>query len=118
MPRKKKHEYEEDLYEDISSSSQPIPQKKTVIDYADNYGNFIFKNISKIIKGIAFAVAAAIIIVFAVIAFLLIKLDSFFVVVAIGLGIVGIILAAICLFLIYGLGHIISQNDEILRRMK
>ncbi|MBQ3816990.1 MAG: hypothetical protein II802_01810 [Clostridia bacterium] len=118
MPKRKNYDYGDDLYEDISSSSQPVEESKSFFEYADTYGNFIFRNISKIIKGIAFAVAAIIIIMFVVIAFLLIKLDSFFIVIGIGLGIVGIILAGIFLFLIYGLGHVISQNEEILQKMR
>ena len=40
-----------------------------------------------------------------------------FAVVAVGVFIVGIVLSIIILFLIYAVGHLISQNNEIIRRL-
>ncbi len=44
-------------------------------------------------------------------------LDKIFAVVAVGVFIVGIVLSIIILFLIYAVGHLISQNNEIIRRL-
>ena len=106
-----------DFYEDISSSSTPIAPKRTFKSVTVSYENGIFKNIGKIIKALAFIVSIGIFVLAAVLAAALIMLDKFFIVVAIGVIIIGAVLAAIALFLIYGMGHIITQNDEILRRL-
>lgn len=106
-----------DFYEDISSSSTPTVPKRTLKSVTVSYENGIFKNIGKIIKVMAFIVSIGIFALAAVLAAVLIILDKFFVVIAIGIIIIGAVLAAITLFLIYGTGHIITQNDEILRRL-
>lgn len=107
---------EEFLFEDISSSS--IPKSKSSLKaVTENYGNGIFKNLDRIIKAISFIVAIAIVLIFAAIAVVLVMLDKIFAVVSVAVFIVGIILALISLFLIYALGHLISQNNEIIKRL-
>lgn len=119
MLLKRKKAPRDESFEDISSSSVPIrPELPFYKKFVSGFGDYIFKNLSEIIKGIAIAVSAAIVLIFIIIAFLLIKLDSFFVAIAIGVIIVGIIIAAITLFLIYALGHMIAQNQEILEKLK
>lgn len=104
------------LFEDISSSS--IPRTGSGVKAAaENYGNGIFKNLDKIIKAIAFIVSLVILLVFAAIGAVLILLDKIFLIVAVAVFIVGIILSAIVLFLIYAVGHLISQNNEIIKRL-
>lgn len=103
-------------YEDISSftgKERSASPKKI----ATKYGNGIFKNISGIIKVIAFLISIFVLLLFGAVAVFLAVMDSFFIPISIGIFIVGIILSAISLFLIYGTGHIIAQNDEILRRL-
>ncbi len=48
---------------------------------------------------------------------MLIMLDKIFAIVAVAVFILGIILSVISLFLIYAIGHLISQNNEILKRL-
>ena len=58
-----------------------------------------------------------ILLVFAAVAAVLIMLDKIFAIVAVGVFIVGIVLSIIILFLIYAVGHLISQNNEIIKRL-
>ena len=104
------------MFEDISSSS--IPKTKSSLKaVTENYGNGVFKNLDKIIKAISFIVAIGILLIFVAIAVVLVMLDKIFAVVSVALVIVGIILAIISLFLIYATGHLISQNNEIMKRL-
>lgn len=107
---------EDFLFEDISSST--IPKSKSSLRMVtENYGNGVFKHLDKIIKAISFIVAIAILLVFAAAAAVLVMLDKIFAVVSVAFFIVGIILALISLFLIYAVGHLISQNNEIIKRL-
>lgn len=107
---------------DISSSSTPknIKTKKAKAENpVSSYGNALFKNLGTIVKVISFIVAMALILLVFAVAFLLLKVfDSFFTPIAIGIVIVGTIIAAFTFFIIYGIGHAICQNDEILRRLR
>ena len=121
-------------FEDISSYSKKKAAAKKVADKAndvihsepvekvvkaiDNYGNGAEKYIDKIIKVLAFVVALGILMIFAAVATILVIIDKFFMLIAIGIGILGLVISLICLFLIYGTGHIIAQNNEILKRLK
>lgn len=107
---------EEFLFEDISSSSLP-KSKSSLKAMTENYGNGVFKHLDKIIKAISFIVAIAILLVFAAIAVVLVMLDKIFAVVSVAVFIVGVVLALISLFLIYAVGHLISQNNEIIKRL-
>lgn len=104
------------LFEDISSSTVPAG-RKSLKSVADSYGNGVFKHLDKIIKVIAFVVSLLIFLVFAAVAAVLFMLDKIFTVVAVGVLIAGIMLALMLLFLIYAIGHLISQNNEIMRRL-
>ena len=75
------------------------------------------RHIDGVIKTISFIVAIIIAVVFFGIAALLVMLDPSFKVIAIAVLVVGIVLSLITLFLIYGIGHIITQNKQILRRL-
>ena len=75
------------------------------------------RHLDKVIKAISFIVALLVAAVFFIIAAIVVTLDASFKFIALAIVIVGIILALICLFLIYGLGHIITQNKQILRRL-
>ena len=44
-------------------------------------------------------------------------LDKIFAIIAVAVFAVGIILAIIALFLIYAIGHMISQNNEIIKKL-
>ena len=108
------------IYEDISSSSKGYKYKsklKQIPKSLDKYGDGALTKIDKVIKIISFVVAISIALVFALIAIALLLIDKVFLLLAIGVLIIGIALALIALFLIYGLGHIITQNNEILKRL-
>ena len=107
---------EDFLFEDISSSSLP-KSKSSLKTVTQNYGNGVFKHLDKIIKAISFIVAIGILLIFAAAAAVLVMLDKIFAVIAVAVFIVGIILALISLFLIYAVGHLISQNNEIIKRL-
>ena len=108
--------YSDESFEDISSST--IPKTKSSLKaVTENYGNGVFKHLDKIIKAISFIVALMILLVFAAVAAVLIMLDKIFAIVAGGVFIVGIVLSIIILFLIYAVGHLISQNNEIIKRL-
>lgn len=110
-----------------TSEEKPIlPDKKelkkkakkaldTVI--AKEYANKSITHIDKVIKTISFIVAAFVLLVFAAAALVLFLLDKAFTVIAVGILAVGIIFALIFLFIIYGIGHIITQNNEILKKL-
>lgn len=104
------------MFEDISSSSLP-KTKNSLKAVSQNYGNGVFKHLDKIIKAISFIVSIGILLVFAAVAAVLVMLDKIFAVVAVAVFIVGIILSLMVLFLIYAVGHLISQNNEILKRL-
>ena len=121
---KRKDEYDYDFefasFEDINSSFVQEPTKKNPLDYI-KYGlgkfeDFFLNNLGKIIKIISFVVAVAILLVFLGIGIVLSMLDKFFVFIAVILFILGLIVAAISMFIIFGLGQVICQNDEILKK--
>jgi len=104
---------ENNRFEDISSST---PKERLNLS-AKAYSEGAFKNIDKVIKAIAVIVAVCIFLLFAAVAAVLFLFDSIFLILSIGLLIFGIILSLITMYLIYGIGHIISQNKEILKRL-
>ena len=107
---------EDFLFEDISSSTIP-KSKSSLRTVTENYGNGVFKHLDKIMKAISFIVAIGILLIFAAVAVVLVMLDKIFAVVSVAVFIVGIILALISLFSIYAVGHLISQNNEIIKRL-
>ena len=107
---------EDFMFEDISSSSLP-KTKSSLKAVSQNYGNGVFKHLDKIIKAISFIVSLGILLMFAAVAAVLVMLDKIFAVVAVVVFIVGIILSLMVLFLIYAVGHLISQNNEIIKRL-
>lgn len=107
---------EDFMFEDISSSSLP-KTKSSLKAVSQNYGNGVFKHLDKIIKAISFIVSIGILLMFAAVAAVLVMLDKIFAVVAVAVLIVGIILSLMVLFLIYAVGHLISQNNEIIKRL-
>lgn len=114
------YEFEFESFDDISSSVFEEPVKKSPLDYI-KYGfgkfeDFFLNNLGKIIKIISFVVAVAILLFFLAIGIVLSMLDKFFVFIAIILFILGLIIAAISMFIIFGLGQVICQNDEILKK--
>lgn len=118
------------VYEDISSTSpEPVVDaaKKTkraakkaakvAKRAADSYANATFKNIDKAIKIIAFVVAASFFLVFLLGAAVLYLMDKSLIFLCALILVLGAAISLIFLFLIYGIGHIISQNKEILKKL-
>ena len=60
--------------------------------------------------------AIAILLLFIAAAVILYVLDKMFMILSAVILAIGIVIALISLFLIYGLGHIITQNNEILKK--
>lgn len=104
------------VYEDISSSTSKNMSIK-ISNASNAYARGASRHIDKVIKAISFIVAVGIFLIFLAVAAVLVFLDRSFYVIALGVLVLGIIMALISLFLIYGIGHIISQNNEILKRL-
>jgi len=114
----------ESVYEDISSHSPNFVRdtaKKTgkaVKKATDSYGNGAFKNIDKIIKVIAFVLCLSNLAIFAgAAAFLYFFIDKSFLLYSALILLVGIAVSIVILYLVFGLGHIISLNKEILKKL-
>lgn len=126
-------------YEDISSSSKPKSSMENVIrktekitrtaakntkkavstakKLSDDYGEFSFKNIAGMIKIIAFVVSISVALLFLIAAAIVFILDKTLFFLSALILLFGFAIALISLYLIYGLGLLISQNKEILRRL-
>lgn len=104
-------------FEDISSSTS---KKKTAVtnDEMGDFAQRAFSNMDKVLKVIAFIVAIGIFIVFTAIAAVVAYLDKSFILISIGIIAVGAVLALISLFFIYGIGQVISQNNEIIKHLR
>ncbi len=111
-----KNKENEIVYEDISSSS-PKGKIKQMNSAVKAYGNGASTHIDKVIKAISFIVAIGVFLIFTAIAAVLVMMDQVFTMIAIAVFIVGVILSLITLFLIYGLGQVITLCKEILRRL-
>lgn len=107
-------------YEDISSSSGKRPKKtaEQISKSVEQYGNGIFKHLGNIIKAISFLVAFGIFGLCLFVGFYLYSKDKSFATISLAIIIAGIVIALMVMFLIFGLGHVICQNNEILRRLK
>lgn len=103
-------------YEDIEATLKQT-NKRHKRKSSKSYENASLGHIDKVIKAISFIVAIGVLLLFAAVAALLYMLDKIFSPIAIAVFIIGIVLALIFLFIIFGIGHIITLNKEILRRM-
>ena len=75
---------------------------------------FKIKNIDKIVKVISFVISIAILVAFVFIAVVLAMFDKFFMIISIVILILGLIISLINLFILYGMGHILTQNNKII----
>lgn len=102
--------------EDIVSTS-PAAKKAAANKPVERYGKGIAKGLGNIIKAISFLVAFAVLALFFVAAYLLYTRDPLFTAISIAIIIVGVIVATIIMFLIFAMGQIICQNNEILKKL-
>ena len=100
--------------EDISSTSVEFRAKKNPVMA---YSSGLYKNLGNVIKAIAFVIAFAVIIVGFVVAFFLFSKTSFSIVLSLAAIIIFTLIAACVLFPLFGLGHILCQNNEILKML-
>ncbi len=111
-------------FEDICSVSSAEKRRRTVKKAAKAVGGTVsgyskvgISHMDKIIKAIAILLSLTVFLIFVAAALLVVYLDKSFTAIAIAIGVVGVIISFIILFLIYGLGQVISQNNEILKRL-
>ena len=117
-----------DDFVDISSSSpkskksnvgKEVGKKvgKKVGQCVEKYGNGLFKHMGGIIKFIAFLICFSIIIVSFFAAYFFYSNSTFGKTLSLSIIGGGTAVALIFLFMIYGVGHIVSQNNAILTRL-
>ncbi len=100
--------------EDISSTSKEFRARRNpVMAYTEG----LYKNLGNIIKIIAFVVAFAIIILSLVAAFILFSKTAFSMALGLAMIIFGTVIAACVFFPLFGIGHILLQNNEILKTL-
>lgn len=100
--------------EDISSVSAEYRAKNNPVLA---YSNGLYKNLGNIIKAIAFLLSFVIIILGFVIAFFLFTKTTLSIAITLAIVIVFTIISAIIFFPLFGLGHILCQNNEILKAL-
>lgn len=103
-----------DFIEDISSTSPEFRAKRNPVMA---YGNGLYKNLGNVIKVIAFVLGFGLIILSLVLAFFLFNKTSFGIALALAVIIFGTIAAACIFFPLFGLGHLLCQNEEILKML-
>lgn len=79
---------------------------------------FKINNIDKIIKIISFVISIAILLAFIAVAVVLVLVDEIFMIVSVAVLILGLIISLINLFILYGMGHILTQNEKIIGYLK
>ncbi len=100
--------------EDISSTSVEFRAKKNPVMA---YTSGLYKNLGNVIKAIAFVLAFLIIIIGFVVAFFLFSKTAFSIAISLA-AIVAFTLIAACIFFpLFGLGHILCQNNEIMKML-
>lgn len=97
--------------EDISSTSKKVENPAMI--YADG----IYKNLGNVVKAISFILCIGIIILSFIVAFFVFSKTAFSIALSLCIIIFGTVLAAIVFFPIYAVGHIVCQNNEILKRL-
>ena len=99
--------------ENISSKSKNLNFK----DPVDLYGKFVYKNLGRVIKFTAYVVAILTFAAGLAFVFLIGLKQVKYIIVALAVLLISAALALIEFFIIYGIGHVIDQNNEILKRL-
>lgn len=105
--------FNKDTMQNISSKSKGFVFK----DPIDLYGSFLHRNLGKVIKLVAYVVGIVTFLFGLVGAYFIGSKQFKFVIIAIAVILVSAIFALIEFFIIYGLGHIIEQNNEMMNRL-
>ncbi len=105
-----------DDMQDISSTSKEFRERNA--DLKTVYKKGLFKNIGNIIKAISFIIAFGIIALSFVLAFFLFSMDVLYMAIATAIVLFGTFTALIVMFLIYGLGQLLCQNEELIKIMR
>ena len=100
--------------EDISSTSAEYRARKNPVNA---YTGGLYKNLGNVVKVISFVLGFGVIILSLVVAFFLFNKTSFGIVLSLAAIIFGTIMAACVFFPLFGLGHILCQNNEILKML-
>ncbi len=98
-------------FEIITDQEEPVIKESMLSRFADT---FRINNIDKIIKVISFIISIAILLAFILVAVVLVLFDEIFMVISVAILILGLIISLINLFLFYGMGHILTQNQKII----
>ena len=99
--------------ENVNSKSKNFKMK----DPVDLYGKLLYRNLGKTVKFIAYVVAIITLLAGIVATVFIAKSYSGFLVIGFALLLLCAIIAFIEFFIIYGIGHVIDQNNEILKRL-
>ncbi len=124
MPNENNDNQNSTQFEDIISSSTPKSHSAvsniadTAQEIISDYGEGIYKNLGNIIKFIAFLICFTIIGITFIAAYFIYSKLAVYTAIAIGIVVVGTSIGLITLFLIFGLGQLICQNNEILIRLR
>lgn len=107
-----------DFMEDISSSTQKSAFEIAIGEPVEVYGSFIYRHLAGFIKAIAYILAICNIIAgFGVAAFIF-KAKLAYIALSFAAVLFFSLLAAIVFFIVYGIGHAIQQNNDILKKLK
>lgn len=106
-----------DFMEDISSSSKKPDFDIRIGESVNAYGSFIYNHLAKVIKAIAYIVAVANLIFGFIVAAFVFKLKFTYIAMSFFAVLIFAIIAAVTFFVIYGIGHSIEQNNEILKKL-
>lgn len=106
-----------DYMEDISSSSKKPVFSIKMGESVNAYGSFIYNHLANVIKVIAYIVAVANLIFGFVVAAFVFRLKLTYIAISFFSILLFAIIAAVMFFVIYGIGHSIEQNNEILSKL-
>ena len=106
-----------DFMEDISSFSKKSLKKIKNGKPVTAYGGFLYNRLAKVIKVIAYIVAIANLICGLAAAVFIFRMKISYIALSFFAVLVFAAIGTIAFFVIYGIGHSIEQNNEILKRL-
>lgn len=99
---------------DISSTSEEFRNNKNPINA---YVNGVYNNTGNIIKAIAFVICFIMLIITFVVAFFLLAKSTLSIIISISVLLLGTVFSVMIFYPIYGIGCIICQNNEIIKKL-